>query len=115
MTLAAGIDRPVRDQAGARTLAAGVLRFGVELVAGMHVRLGDGRWAVVAGDPTTIDRGRLSVPVRTWPDLVAETVDGIEPECLLVGWGRRVPTRTPEEQRAYVTAVWAAEENEEGQ
>lgn len=110
MSLVAGIDRPLASSLPSRSsdLAAGVLRFGIDLVPGMHVQLGDGRWAVVAGDPTWVDRGRVSVPVTSWSDLVRDVSGEFEPERLLVGWGVRVRTRTPEEQRRYVDAVWAA-------
>lgn len=114
MTLVAGIDRPLSSSLASRrsSLAAGYLRFGVELAVGMHVQLGDGRWAVVAGESTWADRGRVSVPVSTWGELVAEVADEADPEYLLVGWGVRVRTRTPEEQRQYVKAVWTAEGTE---
>lgn len=110
MTLVAGIDRPLTSSLPSRrdSLAAGFLRFGIELTPGMHVQLGDGRWAVVAGEPSWADRGRVSVPVSTWGELVAEVADEVDPEWLLVGWGVRVRTRTPEEQRQYVDAVWTA-------
>lgn len=112
MTLVAGIDRPLTSALPSRasSLAAGVLRFGVDLEPGMHVQLGDGRWAVVADEVTLTDRGRVSVPVWTWPDLVREVADEAEPELLLIGWGVRVRTRTPLEQALYVEAVWAADE-----
>lgn len=111
MTLVAGIDRPLTSSLPSRrdSLAAGFLRFGVELAVGMHVQLGDGRWAVVADEPSWADRGRVSVSVSTWGELVAEVADEADPERLLVGWGVRVRTRTPEEQRQYVEAVWAAD------
>lgn len=111
MSAVAGADRPL-TRSGA-TLAAGVPRCGIELAPGMHVQLGDGRWAVVVDEPTLVDRGRVAVPVRSWPELVAESADGVESEYLLVGWGVRVRTRTPAEQRAYVEAVWTAEEEGE--
>lgn len=113
MTMVAGVDRPlISSRLGARrsSLGAGFLRFGIELVPGMHVQLGDGRWAVVADEITLADRGRVSVPVRSWPELVAEAAEDVEPERLLVGYGVRVRTRTPAEERAYVEAVWAAED-----
>lgn len=114
MTLVAGVDRPLSSSLPSRasSLAAGVLRFGIDLAVGMHVQLGDGRWAVVCGEPSWVDRGRVSVPVTSWSDLVRDVADEFEPERLLVGWGVRVRTRTPVEQAAYVEAVWAA--NEEG-
>lgn len=116
MTLVAGIDRPLVSSLPSRrsSLAAGVLRFGIELVPGMHVQLGDGRWAVVAGEPSLIDRDRVSVPVLSWSDLVRDLADEFEPELLLVGWGVRIRTRTPLEQHEYVEAVWAADEEGEG-
>lgn len=113
MTLVAGIDRPLTSSSlpsRRSSLAAGVLRFGIELQPGMHVQLGDGRWAVVADEPTWADRGRVSVPVTSWSDLVRDVAGEFEPERLLVGWGVRVRTRTPLEQAAYVEAVWAADE-----
>jgi len=54
------------------------------------------------------------VPVTSWSDLVRDVAGEFEPERLLVGWGVRVRTRTPEEQRAYVDAVWAADEEGAG-
>lgn len=114
MTLVAGINRPLAASSlpsRRDSLAAGFLRFGIELAAGMHVQLGDGRWAVVADEVTLADRGRVSVPVASWGELAREAADDVEPERLLIGWGVRVRTRTPAEQRAYVEAVWAADEN----
>lgn len=112
MTLIAGVDRPLSSSLAGRrgSLAAGFPRFGIELAPGMHVQLGDGRWAVVADEVTLADRGRVSVPVWTWGELVREAAADVEPELLLVGWGVRVRTRTPAEQRAYVDAVWAADD-----
>lgn len=114
--LVAGI-RGSRPHAPSRErLAAGVLRFAVELTPGMHVQLPDGRWAVVADEGSTDNLGRMSIPVVTWGALVAARAESLEPEYLLIGWGRRVRTRTAAEQRAYVEAVYAAAgiENEEG-
>lgn len=114
MTLIAGVDRPLSSSLAGRrsSLAAGILRFGIELAPGMHVQLGDGRWAVVADEVTLTSLGRVSVPVATWGELVREAADDVEEEQLLIGWGVRVRTRTPAEQAAYVEAVWSAMENE---
>lgn len=112
--IVAGI-RGSRPHAPSRAyLAAGVLRFAAELTPGMHVQLPDGRWAVVADEGTTDDLGRMSIPVLTWGELVTERAGDVDPEYLLVGWGRRVRTRTPAEQRAYTDAVWTADQTEEG-
>jgi hypothetical protein len=97
-------------------LAAGYPRFGDELVPGMHVQLGDGRWAVVVDEPTTGPLGHMSVPVVSWSDMVREHSDDFEFERLTVGYGRRVRSRSPQEQRQYVEAVWeTVAGKEEGQ
>jgi hypothetical protein len=117
MTIELGLLPVDMPRPSLEALAAGVRRFGDELVPGMHVQLGDGRWAVVAdGDAVTDNLGRLSVPVVSWSDVVRERSEDWEYERLYVGWGRTVRTRTPAEQQVYVDAVWEAAGNkEEGQ
>jgi hypothetical protein len=114
MTIELGLPPVDMPRPSLEALAAGVRRFGDELVPGMHVQLGDGRWAVVLDEPTTGHLGQVSVPVSSWSDLVRAVADDVEPERLYVGWGRTVRTRTPAEQQVYVDAVWEAAGNKEG-
>lgn len=67
-----------------------------DLQLGWMVRLGDGRWCEVVGEPVLVRLGRVSVEV-SW--------QGGPSEQALFGFGRLVRIRTQVEEREYIDAL----------
>jgi hypothetical protein len=111
-TLPAGTDAAGLEFIDPRRIGAWVQAC--DLKPGMHVRDDEGRWGVVAADPTLVRLGRVSVPVWLPYHYLIDAAYDVEPELWSWGWRRLVRARTPEMQRQYTAAVERLAEQREG-
>lgn len=106
MTVVAGVLRAVPDaDRFTDPRHIGAWQQAADLQPGQHVRLADGRWAVVAALPTTAALGKVAVPVWLPWHLTVDAAGDLEPEVEHWGWRQLVWCRTRQQQDLYVRAV----------